>query len=185
MGIQCFKYPRQRIPFSFSKALCIPICDGTPLDKDPFVLPQGFHWHFANELLLKFLILHATMHDRRPVIDTVDFYSNMSTRLQIDICPQTQGLKRATGHFPVKHDIVFGKIVRHRIDNELEKMGEAIRDLFAVNSLGQSIPAELLKSNTVLAARQSGYLLGDLAAEQLMARKAVNKTFAKWLKTIK
>ena len=112
--------PRQRIPFSFSKALCIPICDGTPLDKDPFVLPQGFHWHFADELLLKFLILHATMHDRRPGIDTVDFYSNMSTRLQIDICPQTQGLKRATGHFPVKHDIVFGKIVRHRIDNELE-----------------------------------------------------------------
>ena len=26
---------------------------------------------------------------------------------------------------------------------------------------------------------------GDLAAEQLTARKAVNKTFAKWLKTVK
>ena len=60
-----------------------------------------------------------------------------------------------------------------------------MRELFAVNSLGQSVPSELLKSNTVLAARQSGYLLGDLAAEQLMARKAVNKAFAKWLKTVK
>jgi hypothetical protein len=68
---------------------------------------------------------------------------------------------------------------------KLEKLGEAVRELFAVNSLGQSVPAELLKSNTVLAARQSGYLLGDLAAEQLMARKAVNKSFAKWLKTVK
>jgi hypothetical protein len=64
-------------------------------------------------------------------------------------------------------------------------LGEALRELFAVNSLGQSVPSELLKSNTVLAARQSGYLLGDLAAEQLMARKAVNKAFAKWLKTVK
>ena len=68
---------------------------------------------------------------------------------------------------------------------KLEKLGEAMRELFAVNSLGQSVPSELLKSNTVLSARQSGYLLGDLAAEQLMARKAVNKTFAKWLKTVK
>ena len=68
---------------------------------------------------------------------------------------------------------------------KLEKLGEALRELFAVNSLGQSVPSELLKSNTVLAARQSGYLLGDLAAEQLMARKAVNKAFAKWLKTVK
>ena len=68
---------------------------------------------------------------------------------------------------------------------KLEKLGEAMRELFAVNSLGQSVPSELLKSNTVLAARQSGYLLGDLAAEQLTARKAVNKTFAKWLKTVK
>ena len=68
---------------------------------------------------------------------------------------------------------------------KLEKLGEAVRDLFAVNSLGQSVPAELLKANTVIAARQSGYLLGDLAAEQLMARKAVNKTFAKWIKTVK
>lgn len=68
---------------------------------------------------------------------------------------------------------------------KLEKLGEAMQELFAVNSLGQSVPSELLKSNTVLAARQSGYLLGDLAAEQLMARKAVNKTFAKWLKTVK
>ena len=68
---------------------------------------------------------------------------------------------------------------------KLEKLGEAMRELFAVNSLGQSVPSELLKSNTVLAARQSGYLLGDLAAEQLMARKAVNKAFAKWLKTVK
>ena len=67
----------------------------------------------------------------------------------------------------------------------MEKLGEALRDLFAVNSLGQSVPAELLKANTVIAARQSGYLLGDLAAEQLMARKAVNKTFAKWIKTVK
>ena len=68
---------------------------------------------------------------------------------------------------------------------KLEKLGEAVRELFAVNNLGQTVPAELLKSNTVLAARQSGYLLGDLAAEQLMARKAVNKTFAKWIKTVK
>lgn len=68
---------------------------------------------------------------------------------------------------------------------KLEKLGEAIADLFTVNSLGQSVPAELLKANTVLAARQGGYLLGDLAAEQLMARKAVNKAFAKWLKTVK
>ena len=68
---------------------------------------------------------------------------------------------------------------------KLEKLGEGLRELFAVNSLGQSVPAELLKSNTVLAARQSGYLLGDLAAEQLMARKAVNKAFAKWVKTVK
>ena len=68
---------------------------------------------------------------------------------------------------------------------KLEKLGEALRELFAVNSLGQSVPSELLKSNTVLSARQSGYLLGDLAAEQLMARKAVNKAFAKWLKTVK
>ena len=68
---------------------------------------------------------------------------------------------------------------------KLEKLGEAVHGLFAVNSLGQSVPAELLKSNTVLAARQSGYLLGDLAAEQLAARKAVNKTFAKWIKTVK
>ena len=68
---------------------------------------------------------------------------------------------------------------------KLEKLGEATADLFAVNSLGQSIPEGLLKSNTVLTARQSGYLLGDLAAEQLMARKAVNKSFAKWLKTVK
>ena len=68
---------------------------------------------------------------------------------------------------------------------KLEKLGEAIEELFAVNSLGQSVPAELLKANTVLAARQGGYLLGDLAAEHLMARKAVNKAFAKWLKTVK
>ena len=68
---------------------------------------------------------------------------------------------------------------------KLEKLGEAIEELFAVNSLGQSVPAELLKANTVLAARQGGYLLGDLAAEQLMARKTVNKAFAKWLKTVK
>ena len=68
---------------------------------------------------------------------------------------------------------------------KLEKLGEAIEELFTVNSLGQSVPAELLKANTVLAARQGGYLLGDLAAEQLMARKAVNKAFAKWLKTVK
>ena len=68
---------------------------------------------------------------------------------------------------------------------KLEKLGEALRELFAVNSLGQSVPAEVLKSNTVLAARQSGYLLGDLAAEQLTARKAVDKTFAKWVKTVK
>jgi hypothetical protein len=68
---------------------------------------------------------------------------------------------------------------------KLEKLGEAIADLFAVNSLGQSVPAELLKANTVLAARQGGYLLGDLAAEQLMARKAVNKAFVKWIKTVK
>ena len=68
---------------------------------------------------------------------------------------------------------------------KLEKLGEALQELFDVNSLGQSVPSELLKSNTVLSARQSGYLLGDLAAEQLMARKAVNKTFAKWLKTVK
>ena len=68
---------------------------------------------------------------------------------------------------------------------KLEKLGEAIAELFTVNSLGQSVPAELLKANTVLAARQGGYLLGDLVAEQLMARKAVNKAFAKWLKTVK
>ncbi len=68
---------------------------------------------------------------------------------------------------------------------KLEKLGEAIAELFSVNSLGQSVPAELLKSNTMLAARQSGYLLGDLAAEQLMVRKAVNKAFAKWFKTVK
>ena len=68
---------------------------------------------------------------------------------------------------------------------KLEKLGEAMSELFAVSSLAQSIPAELLKSNTVLAARQGGYLLGDLAAEQLMARKAVNKTFTKWMKTMK
>ncbi|MBO5993451.1 MAG: hypothetical protein J6P76_04915, partial [Acidaminococcaceae bacterium] len=68
---------------------------------------------------------------------------------------------------------------------KLEKLGETIRELFAVNSLGQSVPAEILKSKTLLAARQSGYLLGDLAAEQLMARKAVNKAFAKWVKTVK
>ena len=68
---------------------------------------------------------------------------------------------------------------------KLEKLGESVRDLFAVNRLGQSVPAELLKSNTVLAARQSGYLLGDLAAEQLTARKAVNKSFSKWVKTVR
>lgn len=67
---------------------------------------------------------------------------------------------------------------------KLEKLGETLRELFAANSLGQAVPAELLKSNTVLAARQGGYLLGDLAAEQLMARKAVNKAFAKWIKTV-
>ena len=68
---------------------------------------------------------------------------------------------------------------------KLEKLGEAVKELFTVSSQGESVPAELLKANTVLAARQGGYLLGDMAAEQLMARKAVNKAFAKWLKTVK
>ena len=68
---------------------------------------------------------------------------------------------------------------------KLEKLGETAEDMFTVNSLGQALPEELLKANTVLAARQSGYLLGDLAAEQLAARKAVNKAFAKWIKTVK
>ena len=68
---------------------------------------------------------------------------------------------------------------------KLEKLGEAVKELFTVSSQGESVPAELLKVNTVLAARQGGYLLGDMAAEQLMARKAVNKAFAKWLKTVK
>ena len=54
-----------------------------------------------------------------------------------------------------------------------------------MHALGQAVPEELLKAYTVLAARQSGYLLGDLAAEQQTARKAVNKAFAKWVRTMK
>ena len=68
---------------------------------------------------------------------------------------------------------------------KLEKLGEAVRDMDAVNALGQAIPEELLKTNTVLAARQSGFLFGDLAAEQQLARKSVNKAFDKWIKTVK
>ena len=68
---------------------------------------------------------------------------------------------------------------------KLEKLGEALQKMEEVNTLGRSIPEALLKTNTVLAARQSGYLLGDLAAEQQAACKAVNKAFAKWVKTVK
>jgi hypothetical protein len=57
--------------------------------------------------------------------------------------------------------------------------------LAEVNELGQTVPSEVLKSNTVLSARQGGYLLGDLAAEQLLARKALSKAFEKWIKTVK
>ena len=68
---------------------------------------------------------------------------------------------------------------------KLEKLGEALHALAEVNELGQTVPPELLKSNTVLSARQGGYLLGDLAAEQLLARKALSKAFEKWIKTVK
>ena len=68
---------------------------------------------------------------------------------------------------------------------KLEKLGEAFAMMEKVHALGQAVPEELLKANTVLAARQSGYLLGDLAAEQQAARKAVNKAFAKWVRTMK
>ncbi len=67
----------------------------------------------------------------------------------------------------------------------LEKLGETVRDMERVNSLGQAVPEELLKANTVLAARQSGFLLGDLAAEQQTSRKAVSKAFRKWIETLK
>ena len=79
----------------------------------------------------------------------------------------------------------FFFIISKESRKKLDKLGEAAEDMFTVNSLGQALPEELLKANTVLAARQSGYLLGDLAAEQLAARKAVNKAFAKWIKTVK
>ena len=68
---------------------------------------------------------------------------------------------------------------------KLEKLGEALHALAEVNELGQAVPSEVLKSNTVLSARQGGYLLGDLAAEQLLARKALSKSFEKWIKTVK
>jgi hypothetical protein len=68
---------------------------------------------------------------------------------------------------------------------KLEKLGESLHALAEVNELGQTVPAELLKSNTVLSARQGGYLLGDLAAEQLLARKALSRAFEKWIKTVK
>ena len=68
---------------------------------------------------------------------------------------------------------------------KLEKLGETLRAMDTVNATGKAIPEELLKTNTVLAARQSGYLLGNLTAEQQMARKAVNKAFDKWIKTVK